>query len=198
MRILPFPILAAPFILVFWLFWPIAEEIGMTKLEFPPFGDAAVQPIQAIISAMGAALFAGVVISGVLFFVGLLVSNWRHATLAVCAAGISHAIALWWEVPGEQINSGLAGFNAVLAAVAIYALATQDIRVALLGSVVASAILPVFGRFDLVSLAAGFDLVTWGVIVLGWVQRRYFATDQIAEPDSDAPVPESRTEVAAG
>jgi urea transporter len=62
----------------------------------------------------------------------------------------------------------------VLAAVAIYAFCGSDIRLALLGAVFASAILPVFGKLDLVSLAAGFVVTTWLVIVLGWFQREYF------------------------
>ena len=173
-RLLPMPALAAPFIVTFWVFWPIAESVGLTKLQFPPFLDAQVFFLRATFSAMGAALFAGTVVAGVLFFVGVLVSNWRHAVLALVAAMIAHAVALWWNVPGEQINAGLAGFNAVLAAVAIYALVKPDIRLALLGAVVASAILPVFGELGLVSLAAGFVTVTWLIIFLGWFQEHWF------------------------
>jgi urea transporter len=123
---------------------------------------------------MGATLFAGTVVAGLLFFVGVLISNWRHAVLAVTAALIAHTVAAWWNVPGEHINSGLAGFNAVLAAVAIYALVKPDIRLSLLGAIAASAVLPVFEKLGLISLAAGFVLVTWSIIFLGWFQDRYF------------------------
>ena len=123
---------------------------------------------------MGAALFAGTVLAGVLFFVAVLVSNWRHAVLALAGAFLAHAVAVWWTVPGEQINSGLAGFNAVLAAVAIYAFAGSDIRLALFGAIVASAILPVFTKLNLISLAAGFVVATWAVLALGWFQDTYF------------------------
>ena len=47
-------------------------------------------------------------------------SNWRHAVLALAAAFFAHAVALWWSPWGtDQLRP--AGFNAVLAAVAIYA-----------------------------------------------------------------------------
>jgi urea transporter len=173
-RWFPFPVLAAPFILLFWLFWPLSEDLGLTKLQFPPFIGGDVFFLRAAVSAMGATLFAGVVVAGVLFFLGVLVSNWRHAVLAVAAAMIAHTIAVWWEVPGDQINSGLAGLNAVLAAVAIYALVAQDIRLSLLGAIVASAVLPLFGRLDLISLAAGFVLTTWAIMFLDWFQKTWF------------------------
>lgn len=84
------------------------------------------------------------------------------------------ATAVWWNVPGEQINSGLAGFNAVLAAVAIYALVAPDNRLALLGAIVASAVLPRFSALGLIPLAAGFVVTTWAIMALGWFQERYF------------------------
>jgi urea transporter len=170
----PYPVLAAPFILLFWVFWPVSDDLGLTKLQFPPFIGGDVHFVRAAVSALGATLFAGVVVAGILFFVGLLVSNWRHAALAVSAAMIAHTIAEWWNVPGDQINSGLAGLNAVLAAVAIYALVAQDIRLSLLGAIVASAVLPLFGQLDLISLAAGFVLTTWAILFLDWFQRRWF------------------------
>jgi urea transporter len=173
-RVLPFPVLAAPFILTFWVFWPISESVGLTKLQFPPFVNEDVFILRAGFSALGAALFAGTVVAGLLFFLGVLVSNWRHAVLALVAAFAAHAIALWWDVPGEQINSGLAGFNAVLAAVAIYAFCGEDIRLALFGAIFASAILPLFTKLDLVSLAAGFVVTVWLVMILGRVQARWF------------------------
>jgi len=173
-KVLSFPVLAAPFIGLFWILWPVAQDLGLTKLEFAPFIDSQVFYLQAGFSALGAALFAGTVLAGLLFFLGVLVSNWRHAVLALAAALIAHTIAMWWEVPGEEINSGLAGFNAVLAAVAIYAFCGSDIRLALLGAIFASAILPLFGKLDLISLAAGFVVTTWLIMALGWFQASYF------------------------
>lgn len=175
-RVFRFPVLAAPFIVTFWVFWPLAEHVGLTKLQFPPFVDAHVFFLRAGLSALGATLFAGIVAAGVLFFLGVLVSSWRHAVLALVAAFMAHAIALWWNVPGEQINAGLAGFNAVLAVVAIYAFCGEDIRLALFGAIFASAILPLFTKLGLVSLAAGFVTTTWLVMLLGWIQQRWFTT----------------------
>lgn len=174
MRLLPMPVIAAPFILTFWCFWPVAERFGLARLEFPPFIDERVYYVMASLSALGATLFAGTVTTGVLFLAGVLVSNWRHAAVAFVAATLAHVIAVWWGVPGQQINIGLAGLNAVLCSVAVYALCGADLRLALFGAIVASAVLPMFGRLGLVPLAAGFVLVTWTVMFLGWFQQQHF------------------------
>jgi urea transporter len=183
-RILPFPVIAAPFILTFWIFWPLADNFGIAKLEFPPFIDEKVLHLRAGLAALGATLFAGKVLAGLVFFVGVLVSNWRHAVLALVAAFLADITGVWWDVPGQQINLGLAGLNAVLAAVAIYSLCGSDLRLALFGAIVAGAILPLFSNLGLVPLAAGFVLTTWAVMFLGWFQGRYFNARTAARGDS--------------
>jgi urea transporter len=186
MRLLPMPVIAAPFILTFWCIWPFAEQLGLVRLEFPPYIDERVYYLMASLSALGATLFAGTVATGLLFFVGVLVSNWRHAVVAFAAATLAHIIAVWWGVPGQQINIGMAGLNAVLCSVAVYALCGSDLRLALFGAIVASAVLPMFSRLGLVPLAAGFVLVTWTVMFLGWFQQRHFdrAPDPAGGPGS--------------
>lgn len=186
-RLLPMPVIAAPFILTFWAFWPFAEYVGLNKLQFPPCIDERVFYVPASLAALGATLFTGTVLAGVVFFIGLLVSNWRHALLAFSAALLAHTVAVWWGVPGQAINIGLAGLNAVLAGVGIYALCGSDIRLALFGAIVASAVLPMFSKeFGLIPLAAGFVFVTWAVIFLGWFQDRYFnekpAANRVTSP----------------
>ena len=174
-RFFPLPMIAAPFILTFWAFLPIADHFGLTVLQFPPFADEPVRYLAATLSAMGATLFAGTVLSGTLFFAGLLVSNWRHALLAVTGAIDTHVLAVWWNVPGEAINAGLAGLNAVLASVGIYVLCGNDLRLALLGSIAAGLVLRMFSiEFGLIPLAAGFVLVTWAILILKPVQDRWF------------------------
>ena len=90
MRLLPMPVIAAPFILTFWCFWPVAERFGLARLEFPPFIDERAHYVMASLSAaLGATPFAGTVTTGVLFLAGVLVSNWRHAAVAFVAANLA-------------------------------------------------------------------------------------------------------------
>lgn len=76
-------------------------------------------------------------------------------------------------MPGQQIELELAGFNAILAAVAVFALVEAANRLALLGAIVATAVLPAFSKAGLIPGAAGFVVTTWAIILFGWFQTRY-------------------------
>ena len=108
------PFLAAPFILVLWAVWPFAEYLGLAKVTFGAFADAPLVWGAAAISTFGSALFAPSILSGLLFLVGLLISNWRHAIVAALGAVTAIALAEQAGAPGTAINSGFIGFNGVL------------------------------------------------------------------------------------
>lgn len=90
---LPIPFLAAPFIVTFWVLWLIAESTNLIKLDFPPFGEAPVQWVEATVVALGATLFTPILLSGALFLLGVLVSDWRHAVVALIGAVVAVGLA---------------------------------------------------------------------------------------------------------
>ena len=111
----------------------------------------------ATITVLGAALFSPALITGLLFLLGLVVSNWRHAVVALMGASV--AVTL--------------GFNAVLAALAVYAVITPDVRLALLGALLATWIFSYINRTAPVpALASGFVLAVWIIMFLGWLNHR--------------------------
>ena len=97
-------------------------------------------------------------------------------------AAIAVSVGLYWKLPGEQINSGLAGLNSVLAVVAIYELVRSDLPLALVGSIVAGALVPVFEAIGLVPLAAGFVTTVWLILLLHWFQAQAFDPPAAADP----------------
>jgi hypothetical protein len=73
----------------------------------------------------------------------------------------------------------------VLAVVAIYELVRPDVPLALMGSLAAGAVLPLFSLIGVVPLAAGFVLVTWVIFFLEWFQARYFNAREVGSgPDA--------------
>src|SRR5262249_19335075 len=126
-RWLPFPFLAAPFIAVFWVLWPIRSSVGLTAINLGAFGHSTVNYFLAMLHGAGSALFCVPAWSGVLFLLGILVANWRHSVVAAMGALVAALLAYHWA-PGDAVNSGFAGFNAVLAAVATYELVAADLR----------------------------------------------------------------------
>lgn len=167
-RLLRFPFLAAPFILTFWAVWPLAGTIGLKRIEFAPFDHVPVMWGTATISALASALFCTGVTTGVLFFVGVAISNWRHALVALLGGFIAVALAEHVGRAGGAINSGFVGFNAVLAALAAYSIVAEDLRLVVLAALLSSWLASyVYLGVPLPVLASGFVLSIWLILLLG-------------------------------
>jgi urea transporter len=168
------PFLAAPFIGMFWVLWSLAEMMGLEKIDLGAFPDAPVAFLNATIGALGATLFASSTIVGLLFLAGVLISNWRHAVVALMGAALAASLAAHVGAKGTAINSGFVGFNAVLGAMATYALVAPDLRLAAMAAVFATWIFSYVGRnMPAPALASGFVLTVWLIILLGWLNPRF-------------------------
>jgi len=83
--------------------------------------------------------------------------------------------------PGTAVNSGFVGFNAVLAALAVYAVLQPDIRLALLGALLGTWFFSYINRGAPVpALASGFVVAVWFIMLLGWLDRRFSETPETA------------------
>ncbi|HEU5295377.1 MAG TPA: urea transporter [Burkholderiaceae bacterium] len=52
-RWLPWPFLAAPFIVTLWAVWPFVGDMGLTKIDFDAFAPAPVHWVMAVLAAPG-------------------------------------------------------------------------------------------------------------------------------------------------
>jgi urea transporter len=170
----PIPFLAAPFILTFWGAWLLSDTLQMTKVHFDPFPDIPVVLGPSIIAALGSALFVASKVSGCIFLAGIAVSNWRHALIAVIGAFFANALAVEAHGRGGAINFGFVGFNGVLAALAAYVIVAPDLRLVVLGSLMATWLAAfVYHRWEIPVLASGFVLAIWAMLLLAWVNPRF-------------------------
>ena len=168
------PFLAAPFIAMFWVLWPLADMLGLHKIDLGAFPNAPVALLDGTVCALGATLFATGYLVGILFLAGVLISNWRHAVVAVIGAALAASLAAHVGAKGTAINSGFIGFNAVLAAMAVYAIVAADLRLAAMASVFATWIFSYVGRnMPAPALASGFVLTVWLILLLGWLNPRF-------------------------
>lgn len=176
-RWLPFPFLAAPFILMFWVLWPLADSMGLEKIDLGSFPHVPLTIVAATVASLGAALFASGPFAGLIFLAGVLVSSWRFAVVALMGALLASSLAAHVGAPGAAINSGFVGFNAVLAAMATYALVSTDLRMAALAALGATWIFSFVSRLGVApALASGFVLTVWIIMLMGWVNRRFNET----------------------
>lgn len=170
----PFPFLAAPFIVTFWVVWPLAEILGLSVVDFGAFPHAPVTWVPAFITALGSALFVPSMISGLLILAGIAIANWRQAIVAVIGAAIAAALAAQAGAPGAAINSGFIGFNGVLAALAAYNVIAADLRLVALASVLSTWLASyVYRGAPVPVLASGFVLAIWLMLLLGWLNPRF-------------------------
>lgn len=186
LAVLPFPTLALPFLIVFWGLYGLAPYLDVIQPLTSPIVAADVfRPGAAVVMSLGQAIFSPTITSGILFGIGVFLSNWRHGVLAVCGAVVGTAVAYYYaNTPAEGVNLGLYGFNGVLTAVAVYVICGGHLRLAILGAVVATMLTPAIATLGLQALSAPFVFTTWLVVALGWIEEKGFdETKPAARPN---------------
>ena len=173
------PFLAAPFILTLWAMWPVADALGLARIELDAFPAVPWTWSTAVASALGSTLFSPNPITGVIFLVGIAISNWRHAIVAVIGALTAIALAAHVGAEGSAISSGFVGFNAVLAALAAYVIVGKDLRFVVLAAVLSTWLASYIYRGAPVPvLASGFVVAIWLELAVGWLNARFAGKDR--------------------
>ena len=124
--------------------------------------------------------------TGLLFLVGIALSNWEHAVWVLLGSivgmlvGSYHATAAARVLDPESLVErgllenvalGLYGYNATLAAVALF-LWRRSLIPPLLGMLLSVLLTDLIPMLGLPALTAPFVLVTWLVLAFGWLDRR--------------------------
>ena len=174
---LPFPVLVVPFLITFWTLSALAPKLGVLHpIVFGPAEHTALQPVTAVLSGLGEAIFCASIWSGLLYLGGVFLSNWRHGLLAFCGAVIGTVVSYYYNDLADpaRINLGLYAFNGVLAAVSVFVFCRGKLTPAILGAIVATMLIPALSGFGVDTLSAPFVLTTWLLLALGWVGRHWF------------------------
>ncbi len=181
--ILPFPILALPFLLTFWGLDALAPHLAAVQsLDLASSGLSDFHALTAELDSLGEAVFSPSVFSGALVLAGILLSNWRHGVVAAIGAGIGSLVSYYYtDIDAADVNLGLYGFNGVLTAIAVYVLCGSNLRLAILGALLATILTPAFNQIGLTTLSAPFVFTTWLVLALGWIEHHWLRPP--ADPD---------------
>ncbi|HZW35145.1 MAG TPA: urea transporter, partial [Isosphaeraceae bacterium] len=165
-RFVPFPTYTSPFIVTTWVMWGIGRALGVPAVEIPPSPNA-LNMVSAIAEGLSEVFLQASIITGILFFAGLAVSDWRHAALALMGSVVGTLVGLHHaDAPGD-ISIGIYGYNATLAAIALY-LWRPSILVPLLGAMISTPITEFFKPLTgLPALTAPFVLACWVVLAIG-------------------------------
>jgi urea transporter len=176
LRIFSFPIIALPFLIIFWILWAIEPHVSFLQpSDLHLAAYHTFHPVLAVLYSLGQAIFSATLWSGVLFLIGVLLSNWRHGVVALLGAVIGTFVAYYYSnVAPESANLGLYGFNGVLAAVAVFVTCQGKLRLSILGALLATIFIPLIADFGVQTLSAPFVFTTWLMMLLGWVEDNWF------------------------
>jgi urea transporter len=144
---------------------------------------------ESTLHGVGQVMFQASLWTGLLFLIGIGLSDWRHAAWVLVGAVLGMLLAsyhvsavadsidperLITRAKFDDIKLGLYGYNATLAAVALF-LWRRSLIPPLLGAFLSVPITECFPMLGLPALTAPFVLATWLVLALGWLDGRLFA-----------------------
>jgi urea transporter len=187
----PFPTYTSPFIVTTWGVFLLAKAFGAV----PDPGALPLVPnvgtgfhIEAAAHGISQVMFQASIWTGLLFFLGIALSDLRHALLVLGGAIVGTQVAVYHFTLGadaidpdrliarsafDLIKLGLYGFNATLAPVALY-LWRKSLIAPLLGVLLTVPLTELVPTLGLPALTAPFVLATWLVLALGWLDGKLF------------------------
>jgi len=184
-KYVPFPTYTAPFIVTTWVLFLLGKALSVSLVEpGGPLEGAVV--VQAVAHGVSQVMFQASLWTGLLFLVGIALSNWEHAVWVLVGSivgmlmGSYHATAAARVLDPESLVErglldnvalGLYGYNATLAAVALF-LWKRSLIPPLLGMLLSVLLTDLIPMLGLPALTAPFVLVTWLVLAFGWLDRR--------------------------
>jgi urea transporter len=186
-RYVPFPTYTAPFIVTTWVFFFLGLALGVPRTE-PGAPFSSISFLGAVANGVSQVMFQASVWTALLFLIGIALSDWQHASWVVIGSVVGVLLATCIANAGTQavdpeslvertvfqnMALGLYGYNATLAAIALY-LWRRSLIPALLGILLSVPLTEYVPMLGLPALTAPFVLASWIVLGLGWLDGRLF------------------------
>lgn len=159
------PTFTAPFIVSAWVVMAVLLIFRIIPLQTSPLPDAGkLEIIPALSSSVGQVMFLEDGISGIILFIGILVSSRICAFYALLGTAIGVAVAFACSFPLSMMNLGLFGFNGVLCGIALSGKKWHHVVLAIASIVVSVFIMFGMSRLGIITLTAPFVMSTWLVL----------------------------------
>jgi urea transporter len=193
----PFPTYTAPFVVTTWAIFLIGQSMGLAAPASTAnlIGTPETHPkFEAVLHGVGQVMFQASIWTGVLFLAGLAVSNKEHAVWSLFAAFLGMLVAGYHLDAADRaldperlierfqfvnVQLGLYGYNATLAAVALF-LWKRSFLIPLLGIIISVPLTEIVPRFGIPALTAPFVLATWIVLALLKFESKLFPSKPLA------------------
>jgi urea transporter len=185
----PFPTYTTPFIVTTWVLYLAGKAMGAAGADAAANlvpTPAVSAGVESILHGIGQVMFQASIWTGLLFLAGIAISNREHAGWVLIASVLGMVVVSYHLDAAERaldperlierdqfenVRLGLYGYNATLAAVALY-LWRRSLILPLLGIVLSVPLTELIPRLGLPALTAPFVLATWTVLAFGWLEGR--------------------------
>jgi urea transporter len=175
---LPFPTYTFPFIVTTWVLLGIGTLMGLPRVELPP-PPGNFNIVTAFTEGLGEVMFQASMVTSIAFLAGLAVNNWRHAVLALLGSILGTLVGIYHQDPTGPVTIGIYGYNAALAAIALY-LWRPSLVIPILGAFLSTPLTEMFPKIhdyiaslNPAALTAPFVFACWIVIGIGALEK-YF------------------------
>ena len=130
-------------------------------------------PLAAVLLGLGQAMFSPTIAVGASVHLRRAAQQLAARRGRLLGAVIGTVVSYYYrDVDPASIDLGLYGFNGVLAAVSVFVFCGGKLRLAILGALLATILMPAIADFGVQTLSAPFVLTTWLMLALGWIEDR--------------------------
>jgi urea transporter len=162
------PTYTGPFIVTTWVALIIAPAV--IQLPSPPPEHTPVSFVTELLRGEAEVFFGAKGLSGLLFVVGIAISNWRHAFLSILATFMATLLAFYIKEPTSAISIGLYGYNAALTGISTY-MWRESLLIPILGGLLCVPVTQFFPHQP--ALTAPFVVATWIILAIGYLETLF-------------------------
>lgn len=155
------PVFTLPFVLTTWLILFFTNHYCTGLLSEASITTASsINYFTVGFKGYGQVIFQGSIISGILFFIGVLISSPISALYGLAGAIISAIIAFIFSAPVEDISIGLFSFNAVLCAIVFSGKQIKNCIWSIVAVILSLILSLLLLKFDIIQLTFPFVLAS--------------------------------------
>jgi urea transporter len=156
-----------PFVLSTWILIVIVKFTSLVPSKISEIVVAnSLNIISSLAMSFSQVMFQPVIVTGILFFLGLVVSSRIVAVYALIGPVFGMILAYALSFPIDVINMGLFGYNGVLCGVVFAEKKVSSFFYALLSIFFSVAIVYGFMAYNFAALTAPFVFASWTVLFL--------------------------------
>lgn len=160
-----------PFVVTTWAFILLITALGISPLHIPGTTDfATIDFSSGIILGFSQVMLQASIITGILFFIAILVNSRISAIFALLGSVVGLLLGLlFFPSLLNQINLGIFGFNGVLCGIAFADKKWPSVLFALIAIGLSVGIIYGFLELNLIALTAPFVFAAW---ITGFAKNR--------------------------